>query len=120
MINKKIYYSISEVSKILDIEEHTIRLWNSKIPGLSKQSEKGNTRFFSQQQISKISNLKNLLKNNDTLSLAYEIVSKNKLIENSLNSHESKILESSSNVSLLKISKIKKVIKNLNQLLNNQ
>ena len=37
MILKKTYYSISEVSKMLSIQEHTIRFWDSKIPNLSKE-----------------------------------------------------------------------------------
>ena len=41
MINKKIYYSISEVAKIIEVPEHTIRFWDSKLPGLSRQIEKG-------------------------------------------------------------------------------
>ena len=51
MILKKTYYSISEVSKMLNIQEHTIRFWDSKIPDLSKRDNKGKTRFFNLKQI---------------------------------------------------------------------
>lgn len=81
METKKIYYSISEVSKMLDIHEHTIRLWDSKLSGLSKESRKGKSRFFNQQHIKKISNINNLLKNNNSLNLAFKIISKSKTIE---------------------------------------
>ena len=54
MILKKTYYSISEVSKLLNIQEHTIRFWNSKLPDLSKRDNKGKTRFFNVKQIEKL------------------------------------------------------------------
>ena len=110
MINKKTYFSISEVSRLSGIQEHTIRFWDSKLPGLSKQSEKGKTRFFNQQQINKLLNINNLLKNNDSLSLAYLITSINKFKNNSLDSDHSE------NTS--KITKIKSIINNLKKLLN--
>ena len=73
---EKTYYSISEVAKLLGIYEHTIRFWDSKLPNLSTRSEKGKSRFFNKKQIEKIAQINNLLKNNDTISLAYEIASK--------------------------------------------
>ena len=119
MINKKSYYSISEVSKIIAVPEHTIRFWDSKLPGLSRQPEKGKTRFFSQQQINKLLNISNLLKNNDSLSLAFEIVSKNKPKNNfsDLKDSSKKLYDSDTDTSDL--TNIKKVIFNLKKLLNN-
>ena len=38
--------------------------------------EKGKSRFFNKKQIEKIAQINNLLKNNDNISLAYEIASK--------------------------------------------
>ena len=76
----KTYYSISEVSKLLGIEQHTIRFWDSKIENLSKKSEKGKTRFFTQHHIKKLSLLNNLLKGNSSLELADKIISKQKNI----------------------------------------
>ena len=43
---KKTYYSISEVSKMLNIQQHTIIFWDSKLPDLSKRDTKGKTTFF--------------------------------------------------------------------------
>ncbi len=59
---KKTYYSISEVSKMLNINEHTIRFWDSKLQDLSKRDHKGKTRFFNLKQIEKISKLADMLK----------------------------------------------------------
>ena len=116
MINKKTYYIISEVSRMLNIPEHTIRLWDSKLPGLSRQSEKGKTRFFNHQQINKLLSISSLLKNKDSLSLAFEIASENK--SSDTNDSFKKILDSDKYLS--NIVKIKKVINNLKHLLNNK
>ena len=64
MILKKTYYSISEVSKMLNIQEHTIRFWDSKLPNLSKRDSKGKTRFFNLKQIERLSKLNDILKKN--------------------------------------------------------
>ena len=117
MINKKTYYSISEVSNILGIQEHTIRFWDSKLPRLSRQSGKGKSRFFSQLQINKLSQLSNLLKNNDSLSLAYEIISKNKSINTNSIIYDSNENQVDSDDNLRKITKIKAVSKKLKSLL---
>ena len=83
MILKKTYYSISEVSKMLNIPEHTIRFWDAKLPDLSKRDSKGKTRFFNLKQIEKLYKLNNILKKNDSITLAYEILSKKNNINNS-------------------------------------
>ena len=67
MINKK-YLNISEVSKMLQIEEHKIRYWDSidpktnkyRVEGISTKS-KGGTRYFNKENIKKLQNLKNIL-----------------------------------------------------------
>ena len=80
MINKKAYYSISEVAKMLDIQEHTLRFWDSKIQNLSNRSSKGKTRFFNLKQIEKISKINEILKNNDSIGLANEMASNKKFL----------------------------------------
>ena len=85
MINKK-YINISEVSKMLQIEEHKIRYWDSKDPktdkyrieGISTKS-KGGTRYFSKENIKKLKKLKNILydgkNHNYSIKLADKILS---------------------------------------------
>ena len=114
---KKTYYSISEVSKILDIPEHTIRFWESKIPDLSLRSEKGKTRFFNEKQISMLSKINNLLKNNDTLSLAFDIVSKKNSKKSSLNFNNLSTKEVVSNQFKHKINQIRTIANNLRTLI---
>ncbi len=67
MISKK-YLNISEVSKLLQIEEHKIRYWDSldpktnkyRIDGISTKS-KGGTRYFNKENIKKLQKLKSIL-----------------------------------------------------------
>ena len=98
-VDKK-YYSIKEVSNMLDIKEHVIRHWDSKDPktnelrieNLSKRT-KGGTRFFSKSHIKRIKDLKKLLKIGGkrlhSLNLAQKIISDKKLINNSLEDKKS-------------------------------
>ena len=92
MINKK-YFNISEVSKILQIEEHKIRYWDSidpktnkyRIEGISTKS-KGGTRYFNKENIKKLEKLKKILydgnNQNYSIKLAEKILSSNSKLSN--------------------------------------
>jgi DNA-binding transcriptional MerR regulator len=118
MILKKTYYSISEVSKMLNIQEHTIRFWDSKLPDISKRDNKGKTRFFNLKQIEKLSKLNDILKKNDSITLAYEILSKNNNKNSSININNVDDLKSDSIKYRKNIDKIKNISKSLKNLLN--
>ena len=118
MILKKTYYSISEVSKMLNIQEHTIRFWDSKLPDISKRDNKRKTRFFNLKQIEKISNLNDILKKNDSITLAYEILSKKNNKNSSLSSNNFDNLRGDSIKYNQNIDKIKIIAKNLKNLIN--
>ena len=87
MINKK-YLNISEVSKMLEIEEHKIRYWDSidpktnkfRVEGISTKS-KGGTRYFNKENIKKLEKLKRILydgnNHNYSIKLAEKILSLN-------------------------------------------
>ena len=87
-MNNKKYLNISEVSKMLQIEEHKIRYWDSldpktnkfRIEGISTKS-KGGTRYFNKENIKKLEKLKNILyegkKHNHSIKLADKILSSN-------------------------------------------
>ena len=91
MINKK-YLNISEVSKMLQIEEHKIRYWDSvdpktnkyRIEGISTKS-KGGTRYFNKENIKKLQKLKNILydgeKHNHSIKLAGKILTSKIMID---------------------------------------
>ena len=90
MINKK-YLNISEVSKLLQIEEHKIRYWDSldpktnryRVEGISTKS-KGGTRYFNKENIRKLQKLKNILYDGDnhnySIKLADKILTSNNKI----------------------------------------
>ena len=118
MILKKTYYSISEVSKMLNIQEHTIRFWDSKLPNISKRDNKGKTRFFNFKQIEKLSKLNDILKKNDSLKLAYEIISKNNFKNSHFNLVDSSKKKNDSNLNQLKVNKIRTISNNLKSLIN--
>ena len=89
MIKKK-YLNISEVSKMLNLQEHKIRYWDSidpktkkyRIEGISTKS-KGGTRYFNADNISKLEKLKQILyednSQNYSIKLANKIISSNKV-----------------------------------------
>ena len=89
MINKK-YLNISEVSKMLQIEEHKIRYWDSidpktnkyRVEGISTKS-KGGTRYFNRENIKKLQKLKNILYDGDSQN--YSIKLAEKLLNNKIN-----------------------------------
>ena len=114
---KKTYYSISEVSKMLNIQEHTIRFWDSKLPDLSKRDNKGKTRFFNLKQIEKLSKLNNMLKKNDSITLAYEILSKKNYKYSSSNTSNIDNLKGDSIKFQNNIARIKNILKKLKNLL---
>ena len=118
MIPKKTYYSISEVSKMLNIQEHTIRFWDSKLPDLSKRDKKGKTRFFNLKQIETLSNLSEILKKKDSITLAYDILSKKNNINLSINSNKIDNLKGDSLKNQQNFNKIKNISKKLKNLLN--
>ena len=117
MILKKTYYSISEVSKMLNIQEHTIRFWDSKLPNLSKRDNKGKTRFFNLKQIEKLSKLNDILKKNDSITLAFEILSKNNSKKLHLNQEDSLEKKNDSNLNQQIINKITSISNNLKSLI---
>ena len=118
MIFKKTYYSISEVSKMLNIQEHTIRFWDSKLPDLSKRNNKAKTRFFNLKQIEKLSKLRNILKKNDSITLAFEILSKNNSKKSHLNLSDSFVKKNDSYSNEQIIDKIRTISNNLKSLIN--
>ena len=118
MTLKKTYYSISEVSKMLKIYEHTIRFWDSKLPDLSKRDKKGKTRFFNLKQIEKISQLNDILKKNDSITLAFQILSKNNIKNSFIKYNNIENTKDDSITNHKNIAKIKRISENLKNLLN--
>ena len=106
-MKEKKYKSIKEVSKLLDLNTHVIRYWDSKFDGISTRLLASSQRFFNQKNIDKLKELKSTLyyngKHNYSLDLANRIINsqqKDKLINPILK-----------NINNLKISSIDDLIK---------
>ncbi len=50
----KIYYSIGEVSKMLDISLSNLRFWEKEFPQLKPKQSERNTRFYTKEDINLI------------------------------------------------------------------
>ena len=123
---EKKYYSIREVSKMLNLKEHIIRHWDSIDPKTNKLRiddlsirTKGGTRFFNKYHIKKLSRLNNLLrengKRNYSLYLASKIISQNK--NNNFQENPIEIDSNNSAINIEKINKIRKITNNLKNLI---
>ena len=123
MINKK-YLNISEVSKLLQIEEHKIRYWDSldpktnkyRIEGISTKSKAG-TRYFNKENIKKLEKLKSILyegqNHNYSIKLANKIISSNNKM--SLEKNDNKLDNHFSN----NVKKLEQILNKMRLLLKN-
>ena len=79
----KKYKTIKEVSNLLNINQHVIRYWDSKFEGLSIRFSSKKQRYFNNDHIKKIQDLKKTLyqngKHNYSLDLAKKIINNKKI-----------------------------------------
>ncbi|GAB4300732.1 MAG: hypothetical protein Kow0098_28390 [Ignavibacteriaceae bacterium] len=59
---KKLYYSISEVSKITSIEQYVLRYWETEFEQLKPQKNRAGNRIYTNKDIQLILQIKNLLR----------------------------------------------------------
>ena len=122
-LNKK-YLNISEVSKMLQIEEHKIRYWDSidpktkkyRIEGISTKSN-GGTRYFNKENIRRLQKLKNILydgnNHNYSIKLAQKILYSNS--KSNIQNNQNRV----KNNSLNNIEKIEQILNKMRILLKN-
>ena len=123
MINKK-YLNISEVSKLLKIEEHKIRYWDSvdpktnkyRIEGISTKS-KGGTRYFNKENIKKLQKLKKILYEGDNQNYSIKLAEKilNSNIKQAVKEDETKI----NSQDLNNVEKFEQILNKMRLLLKN-
>jgi len=123
MINKK-YLNISEVSKLLQIEEHKIRYWDSvdpktkkyRIEGISTKS-KGGTRYFNKENIKKLQKLKKILYEGDNQNYSIKLADKilNSNIKQSIEEDKTKI----NSQGLNNVEKFEQILNKMRLLLKN-
>ena len=61
MIENSSYYTISNVSKKLNIPSHVLRFWEKKFDSIRPIKRKGGNRYFDKNQISNLITIKKLL-----------------------------------------------------------
>jgi DNA-binding transcriptional MerR regulator len=59
---KKLYYSISEVAKITDLEQYVLRYWESEFEQLNPQKNRAGNRVYTNKDIKLILHIKKLLR----------------------------------------------------------
>ena len=59
---KKLYYSISEVSKITDLEQYVLRYWESEFEQLNPSKNRAGNRIYTNRDIKLILYIKKLLR----------------------------------------------------------
>jgi DNA-binding transcriptional MerR regulator len=59
---KKLYYSISEVSKITDLEQYVLRYWESEFEELKPAKNRAGNRIYTNRDIKLILYIKRLLR----------------------------------------------------------
>jgi len=74
---KKLYYSISEVSKITEIEQYVLRYWETEFEQLKPQKNRAGNRIYTNKDIQLILHIKTLLREKK-----YTIEGAKKILEN--------------------------------------
>ncbi len=59
---KKLYYSISEVSKITDLEQYVLRYWESEFEQLKPSKNRAGNRVYTNKDIKLILHIRQLLR----------------------------------------------------------
>jgi len=59
---KKLYYSISEVSKLTDLEQYVLRYWESEFDQLKPAKNRAGNRIYTNKEIKLILFIKQLLR----------------------------------------------------------
>jgi DNA-binding transcriptional MerR regulator len=74
---KKLYYSISEVSKITEVEQYVLRYWETEFEELKPQKNRAGNRIYTNKDIQLILHIKGLLREKK-----YTIEGAKKILEN--------------------------------------
>jgi len=89
---KKLYYSISEVSKLTGLEQYILRYWESEFEQLKPSKNRAGNRIYTNKDIQLILKIKELLRDKK-----YTIEGAKQIIEDALNNEDSKISKNLNN-----------------------
>ena len=88
---KKLYYSISEVSKLTDLEQYILRYWETEFEQLKPSKNRAGNRIYTNKDIKMILLIKNLLREEKyTIEGAKKILSDPGELKNIAENHSSK------------------------------
>ncbi|MDP3683533.1 MAG: MerR family transcriptional regulator [Ignavibacteria bacterium] len=88
---KKLYYSISEVSKITEVEQYVLRYWETEFEQLKPQKNRAGNRVFTNKDIQLILQIKSLLREKRyTIEGAKNILS---ALVNDKENHSTKVVQ---------------------------
>lgn len=59
---QKLYYSIGEVSELLDLETHVLRYWESEFDVLRPRKNRAGHRVYTEEDIAVVREIRHLLK----------------------------------------------------------
>jgi DNA-binding transcriptional MerR regulator len=59
---RKLYYSISEVATLTDLEPHVLRYWESEFEQLQPKKNRAGNRVYTERDIEAVKRLKHLLR----------------------------------------------------------
>lgn len=86
---KKLYYSISEVSKLTGLEQYILRYWETEFPQLNPQKNRAGNRIYTNKDIDLILKIKKLLRDKKyTITGAKSIIENNQLEDDKIPSQE--------------------------------
>ena len=111
----KKYKTIKEVSNLLNINQHVIRYWDSKFDGLSIRFSKKKQRYFNNEHIKKIEDLKETLYQNGKHNYSLDLAKK--IINNKKNNYDKKTEYLDSKKNTLDVKKLMNIRDSLNKLL---
>ena len=113
MKDKK-YKSITEVSELLKINKHVIRYWDTKFDGISTRLSHNKRRFFSNENIEKLKEIKNILYQDGRHNYSFDLAKK--IVGNKSKKNENSIVNKSSRTKF-NIVKLQEISNNLKELL---
>ena len=112
-IKIKRYLTISDVSSLLNINQHVIRYWDAKFDGISIRLKDNKQRLFNIDNINKIKELKNVLyengKNNNPLIMAKKLIENKKIFDSKKSAQKFININELKNISL----SLKKILNNI-------
>ena len=115
-MKEKKYKSIKEISEQLKINKHVIRYWDTKFEGISTRLSNSKRRFFNEDNIKKLIELKNILYQNGRHNYSFDLAKK--IIKNKSEKNEISIIDKRKETKS-DIIKLQKISNNLKELLKN-